>query len=456
MKIKIFDRTLCRDDRTFSFKEKIEIARQLEKLNVDTVEISEIDNVKSDTLLVRTIASFVKKAVLSVAVGSTKQGIDNAVNALSSAAKPRLRIELPVSTVGMEYTCHIKAPKMLELISELVTYAKEKCNDVEFCAIDATRSEEEFLKEVIDTAYSAGANIVTICDTAAEMLPDAFGEFVGGFKKDGVTIGVMCDNKNGLAVADAVIAIKKGAKIVKTSVGGSNIPLETFAAVIKNCGNSCDIQSDIKITEFNRIIKQIGWITDNAKNEKVAVNTQAIEDGMELDSNDDSDTVLAAVMKLGYDLSEEDAAKVYEEFLRVASKRKVTLTELDAIVATVALQVTPTYKLVNYVVNSSNVITSSAQITLEKDGENLQGISTGDGPIDAAFLALEQIMGTHFELDDFQIQSVTQGKEAMGSALVKLRKEGKLYSGNGISTDIISASIKAYINAVNKIVYEEA
>ena len=120
------------------------------------------------------------------------------------------------------------------------------------------------------------------------------------------------------------------------------------------------------------------------------------------------------------------------------------------------MQVTPTYKLVNYVVNSSNVITSSAQITLEKDGENLQGISVGDGPIDAAFLALEQIMGTHFELDDFQIQSVTQGKEAMGSALVKLRKEGKLYSGNGISTDIISASIKAYINAVNKIVYEEA
>ena len=192
------------------------------------------------------------------------------------------------------------------------------------------------------------------------------------------------------------------------------------------------------------------------KNEKIAVNTQAAQDGMELDSNDDSDTVLAAVMKLGYDLSEEDSAKVYEEFLRVASKRKVTLTELEAIVATVALQVTPTYKLVNYVVNSSNVITSSAQITLEKDGENLQGISVGDGPIDAAFLALEQIMGTHFELDDFQIQSVTQGKEAMGSALVKLRKEGKLYSGNGISTDIISASIKAYINAVNKIVYEEA
>ena len=455
MRIKIFDRTLCRDDRTFSFKEKIEIARQLEKLKVDTVEIGEIDNIKRDTLLVRTVASFVKDAVLSVAGGFSKEEIDNAVNALNTAKKPRIRIELPVSTVGMEYTCHKKAPKMLEYIKELVGYASEKCSDVEFCAVDATRAETDFLKEVIATAYSAGAKIVTICDTAAEMLPDSFGEFIKELKTDG-EIGIMCDNKNGLAVADAVIAIKNGANIIKTSVGGSDIPLGTFASVIKNCGNSCSIESGIKITESGRIIKQIGWITDNVKNEKTAVLTAQEENGMELDANDDSDTVLSAVMKLGYDLSEEDSAKVYEEFLRVASKRKVTLTELDAIVATVALQVPPTYKLVNYVVNSSNVITSSAQITLQKNGENLQGISIGDGPIDAAFLALEQITGTHFELDDFQIHSVTQGKEAMGNALVKLRKEGKLYSGNGISTDIISASIKAYINAVNKIVYEEA
>ena len=454
MKIEIFDRTLCRDDRTFSFKEKIEIARQLEKLKVDTVEIGEIDNIKRDTLLVRTVASFVKDAVLSVAGGFSKEGIDNAVNALNTANKPRIRIELPVSTVGMEYTCHKKAPKMLEYIKELVGYASEKCSDVEFCAVDATRAETDFLKEVIATAYSAGAKIVTICDTAAEMLPDSFGEFIKELKTDG-EIGIMCDNKNGLAVADAVIAIKNGANIIKTSVGGSDIPLGTFASVIKNCGNSCSIESGIKITESGRIIKQIGWITDNVKNEKTAVLTAQEENGMELDANDDSDTVLSAVMKLGYDLSEEDSAKVYEEFLRVASKRKVTLTELDAIVATVALQVPPTYKLVNYVVNSSNVITSSAQITLQKNGENLQGISIGDGPIDAAFLALEQITGTHFELDDFQIHSVTQGKEAMGNALVKLRKEGKLYSGNGISTDIIAAAIKAYINAVNKIVYEE-
>ena len=107
-------------------------------------------------------------------------------------------------------------------------------------------------------------------------------------------------------------------------------------------------------------------------------------------------------------------------------------------------------------VNNGNIISASAQITLEKNGEQIQGICIGDGPVDAAFLAIEQIIGHHYELDDFQIQSVTEGKEAMGSAVVKLRSGGKLYSGNGISTDIIGAAIRAYLGAVNKIVYEEA
>ena len=161
-------------------------------------------------------------------------------------------------------------------------------------------------------------------------------------------------------------------------------------------------------------------------------------------------------MQLGYDLTEEDMVKVYEEFLRVAEKKNVGAKELDAVVASVALQVPPTYKLISYVINSGNVITATAQITVEKDGKEIQGICLGDGPIDAAFLAVEQIVGHHYELDDFQIQSVTEGKQALGSAIVKLRSDGKLYSGNGISTDILGAGVRAYINAVNKIVYEEA
>ena len=208
---------------------------------------------------------------------------------------------------------------------------------------------------------------------------------------------------------------------------------------------------------MHRIIKQINRIAENANNDNAAVTlTDADETSIHLDVKDTQEDIAVAVKKLGYDLSEEDEAKVYEEFVRVAEKKNVGAKELDAIVASVALQVPATYKLISYVINNGNIINSTAQFTLEKDGEQLQGICIGDGPVDASFLAIDQIVGHHYELDDFQIQSVTQGKEAMGSALVKLRNGSKLYSGNGISTDIMGASIRAYLNAVNKIVYEEA
>ena len=160
---------------------------------------------------------------------------------------------------------------------------------------------------------------------------------------------------------------------------------------------------------------------------------------------------------LGYDLSEEDGVKVYEAFCRIAAKKQtVGEKELDAIIASAALQVPPTYRLESYVINTGNTISASAQMKLTKNGQTLSGVSLGDGSVDAAFLAIESILGRHYELDDFQIQAVTEGREAMGESVVKLRSGGKLYSGRGISTDIIGASVHAYLNAINKIVYEEA
>ena len=261
MNIKIADRTLSLK-ATFSFKEKIEIARQLEKLSVSAIEIPVMENLKTDTLLVKTVAYFVKNGVLSLAAVPTKQGIDDAAAALKSAAKARLRIELPVSTVGMEYNCHKKPDKMLKMIEELVSYAKTKINDVEFVAIDATRAEADFLKEAIKTARQAGADIITVCDTAAEMMPDEFGRFIADLDVD----GVVCENKNGLAVANAVMAAKNGANTVKTAVS-NEIDLATFAGVIKNCGNSLGFESNVKYTELNRIINQsIGlWATQKAQ-----------------------------------------------------------------------------------------------------------------------------------------------------------------------------------------------
>lgn len=456
-RIKIADATLCRADNAFSFKEKIEIARQLEKLDCDVIELPEIQNARIDTLLIKTISTFVKKSTISVAAGMTVESVENAATALSTAVHPRIRIELPTSPVSMEYVCHKKPDKMLAWVEKIITVAKEKCASVEFCALDASRAEPVFLSSIVNAAVSVGACEITLCDDAGEMLPDDFAQFVKQVS-DNVTVpvNVRCSNQNSMACANAIMAVRAGAMGVKTAVCEAGISLENFADMVKNCGNRYGFYSDIRFTELHRTVKQIGWILNNAKSAKGSATSVVVSDEtVYLDENDDKNTVAISVAKLGYDLSEEDKARVYEEFLRVAAKKKVGAKELEAIVASVALQVPPTYELVNYVVNSGNIISTSAQITLCKDGKNLTGISIGDGPIDAAFSAIEQIIGYRYELDDFQIQAVTEGTEAMGSALVKLRSDGKLYSGNGISTDIIGAGIRAYINAVNKIVYEE-
>ncbi len=456
--IRIADKTLCREDRTFSFKERLEIIRQLDRLKVDTIELPEIKNARTDILLVRTASSFVKNSVISVAAGSTDRSIDDAAASLSAAKQGRIRIEVPTSPVGMEYFMHKKPDKMLEWVKYAVAKAKTLTRDVEFCAVDATRAERDFLFDVIKAAVSAGATSVSVCDSAAGMLPDDFAEFGGAVAEaGGVPVGVSCSDKNGLASAEAIMATRRGVSAVKVSVGGDTVPAETFVTLIKNCGDSYGFASSIAYTEMRRIISQINWIVDDgAKNEKGSASSLNAEDsGIHLDAKDDISAVAAAVAKLGFDLSDEDNKRVHEEVCRVAEKKVVGAAELDAIVASVALQVPDSYKLESYVINNGNIIDSTAQITLSREGKTYQGVAIGDGPIAAAFLAIEQIIGHRYELDDFGIDSVTEGKEAMGSALVKLRFDGKLYSGKGISTDIIGASIRAYLSAVNKIVYEE-
>ena len=454
--IKIADKTLCRNDKDFSFKERLEIIRQLEKLKVDVIELPEIINAKTDILLVRTASSFVKNSVISVAAGSNAQSIDDAAAALSVANKGRIRIEVPTSAVGMEYFMHKKPEKMKEWVKSAVEKAVSLCSDVEFCAVDATRAEPEFLVELIKTAVSAGAKTVSVCDSAAGMMPDDFANFGKKISEEaGGDVGVDCSNKNGLASAEAIMAVREGVSVVKTSIGGDSVPFETFAGMVKNCGDNYGFAAGVSYTEMHRILSQVGWICSEKKAEKNVSVSSVEESGIRLDAKDDITAVEAAIAKLGYDLSDEDNKRVHEEVCRVAEKRSVGAKELDAIVATVALQVPDSYRLENYVINNGNIISASAQITLSREGKMLQGIAIGDGPIDAAFVAIEQIIGHRYELDDFQIQSITEGKEAVGSALVKLRFDGKLYSGNGISTDIIGASIRAYISAVNKIVYEE-
>ncbi|MBP5356569.1 MAG: hypothetical protein J6Y68_00285 [Clostridia bacterium] len=454
-RIYISDNTLCQV-KNLSFKEKIEVARGLDKLNVDCIELPAIENVKADTLLVKTISAFVKSGVLSVGAGNNLESVENAAAALASVKNGRIRIEVPLSSVGMEYTLHKKGAKLIDWIEQIVSLASSKCKSVEFMAIDATRAEKEVIDSAIKAAVKAGASIVSISDNAAEMLPDELADFVStaarGIKAE---IGISISDKNGLAVAGAALSVKQCATIVKTTIIGDGIALDTFGTLIKHNGEKMGCASKIKYTELNRTTSLIRQIKEKAIAVQTSAKTSEVDLSIKLDVEDDKETVRNAASKLGYDLSEEDVEHVYDEFKRVAAKKpSVGAKELDAIIASSALQVPPTYKLDTYIINNGNIINASAQVSLIKDDASIQGVSIGDGPIDAAFRAIEQVLGHHYELDDFQIHAVTEGKEAVGSAMVKLRAGGKIYSGSGISTDIIGASIRAYINAVNKIVYE--
>lgn len=460
-KVFISDSTLLREEGTFGFKESIEIARQLEKLNVDVIEIPQIQNTAKDILLVKTISAFVKNSIISVDAGRSFEDVDNAIEAMAAASHPRLRVSMPLSDVGMEYGYRKKAPAMIKFIGEIISYAKNKIKDVEFCAIDATRADKTTLSEAIKTAVASGANTITLFDNEGVMLPDEFSKFVENTIitseiSDDIAVGVCSSNANGLACANTVMSLKGKVSLIKTAVNSTITPSDTLIDIIRNCGNNCGFESSINLTSAKRIMSQINWIV-SGNNDKVSFSTvdSKVSDSIMLDKADTIDTVNSAVSMLGYDLSDEDLSKVHEEISKIGDKKKVGAKELDAIVASVALQVPTTYSLVSYVINSGNILPSSAQMILNRDGDELQGISIGDGPIDAAFRTIEQIIGRHYELDDFQIQSVTEGQEAMGSALVKLRNDGKLYCGKGISTDIIGASIRAYISALNKIVYEE-
>jgi len=466
--IKLIDMTLgllpALREGALTFKEKLEIARGLDRLKVDGIELAPIDGGKTDQLAGKTIAAMVTSPLIAQ-VNVAGGDVAAAWESIRSARQARLNLLAPTSPALMEYSCHKKAPAMLQTISEQVKAARALCEDVEFTAVDATRAEGEFLCQAISAAIAAGANRVTLCDTAGVLLSEEFGSFLSGVQMcvpelEGVELFVQVSDALGTGVACAAAAIVGGAAGVKCSAISAGYPtLQQLARLVEVKGAALDIACGLRTTELNRVVGQLNRLLQPKEASESPLSNLAVGDtaGVTLGEEDDIGEVIKVVRQLGYDLSDEDNAKVYEAFKRVASRKHFVGTrELDAIIASTALQVPSTYHIVSYVINSGNVITATANILLGRGEEKLRGVGVGDGPIDAAFLAIEQIIGHHYELDDFQIQTVTEGRDAMGSALVKLRANGRVYSGNGISTDIIGASIRAYISALNKIVYEEA
>ena len=441
---------------SLSFKEKLETAKLLDRLGASVIEIEGIERAKADSLLIKSIASIAKNSMLAVPVALGGENLELTWKSLAEAKSARLQVEASVSPAQIEYIYRKKAAAMAQSIVDTIKMCAEKTSNVEFVAIDAGRSDMDYLEDVIAQAIEAGATTVTVCDTAGKMLPGEFAQFIRDLYQAvpalaNVALGVSCSDDLAMADACVIAAVMEGAGEIKTASYALNVAsTEKIAKILSAKQDACQATCSVRTTEIDRITAQIARICEGGEAKGAALSAAAIQsdETMVLTVHDSQEQVMACVEKLGYDLSAEDALAVYEAFVRIASKKeKVGSLELDAIVARAVLD--------SYVINASNIATASAHVKMAKNGEMIESIVLGDGPIDAAFHAIEKIIGRRYELDGFQIQAVTEGQEAMGEAVIKLVSDGKVYSGRGISTDIIGSSIHAYINALNKIVYEE-
>ena len=449
---------------SLTFREKVEVSKLLDRLCVSVIELGKMSSGMGDNLLVKTVASSVSGSTLAVCPGFGKEAVAAAWEALKGAAKPRLQVCAALSVARMEYVYHMKAADMQKAAVENVKECRKYCDDVEFIAEDAARANFEFLCNMLGSVIEAGASTVTLCDTAGVMLPDEFAAFLSALRKqvpelEKVSLAVRCSNGLNMADACCIAALAQGADELKVSAMDKNeASLANIAGILAAKGESLNACCSVKTTEINRVLQSIGNFLDKADSSKSPFDdgVRTLPADMVFTANDSPEEIQKGAAYLGYDLSPEDQTRIWKAFCVIAQRKdQVSLAELEAIIATEAMQVPATYVLENFMITTGNAVDIIAHVKLKKGEDVFDGLSLGDGPIDAAFLAIEKITGHHYELDDFQIQAITEGREAVGQTIVKLRSMGKVYSGRGTSTDIVCSAIAAYVNALNKILYEE-
>ena len=330
-----------------SFKEKIELSKLLDRLGVSVIELEPIEQVKIDSLRVKSVAMAVKNSIIAVPVALDPESVQITWNALKEAKKPRLQVCAPVSPVQMEYLFHKKPEAMLNSIRETVAACCAVCSDVEYVADDATRSDPAFLYEAVKTAIEAGATTVTVCDTAGAMLPNEFTAFLRELYANvpalkSVCLGVSCCDNLSMADSCAIAAVRYGAGEIKgASYRLNTVSIPNIAKVLSAKGEFYNAACSVRTTEMKRIVSQIAWLCQPGRGKAAPMGgIQEENDGIFLTAHDDIGAVVKVAERLGYDLSEEDSAKVYDAFRVIAArKEKVSAKELDAIIASAAMQV---------------------------------------------------------------------------------------------------------------------
>jgi len=479
-----------------NIKEKIEMARQLEALGVDVIEAGFAAASQGDFNAVRAIAKELQSASVASLARALEKDIDSAWEAVKYAKHPRIHVFIATSDIHMEYKLKKTRDEVVQQTRDMVAYAKKYCDDVEFSAEDATRSDPGFLGRVFETAIEAGATVLNVPDTVGYTTPEEFVTLISYLKAhvkgiENVRLSVHCHDDLGLAVANSLAAIKAGVDQVECTVNGigeraGNAALEEIVMNLKTradyYGAACSVDST-QIYKSSRLLTSITGVKVQPNKSIVGENAFAHEAGIHqhgvlankqtYEIMDPASVGLAEnkmvlgkhsgrhafndrVHDLGFSVDRDLSNLLFKRFKDLADKKKtVSDRDIEALVRSILAQEIPkAYTLERYVINSGNTITPSSSITLIKtNGERAEKVAIGFGPVDASFNAINKIVRRPIRLDEYSIDAVTEGRDAQGEVSVKINSKGESAKGYGLSTDVIEASILAYINAINNLIY---
>ncbi|HEY49616.1 MAG TPA: 2-isopropylmalate synthase [Dehalococcoidia bacterium] len=496
-KVTIFDTTLRDGEQSsgaaLNIDEKLDIARQLEKLKVDVIEAGFPIASPGDLEAVRRVSQEIRGCSICALAHANPKAVDTAWDAVKNARKPRIHVFLSSSEIHMSHQLKKSREQVLKLTGDMVARAKGYLDDVEFSPMDATRTEPGFLYKVIETAIDAGATTVNIPDTVGYTIPQEFCALIDGIfanvsniKK--AVISVHCHNDLGLAVANSLAVLDHGVRQIECTVNGigeraGNASLEEIVMALRTRKDLFKYTTRIDTTQIykaSRLVSDITGMYVQPNKAIVGANAFRHESGIHQDGilkerttyeiMDPKDVGLAGSVltlgklsgrhafkvrleELGYTLNDEELKRAFTAFKELADKKKeITDRDLEALVAEELRTVSEMYHLEQVQVSCGDHGVPTASVKLVgPDGTTIADAALGTGPVDAVYKAINRLVGVPNELIEFSVKSVTEGIDAIGEVTIRIQSGNKTYTGRGASTDIIVASAKAYMNALNRL-----
>ncbi len=493
----IFDTTLRDGEQAaggmLNAKEKLGIAKQLEKLGVDIIEAGFPISSPGDFEAVRLIAQEVRTPVICALARAHPDDIDRAWGAIEEAEHPRIHVFLPASDIQRVHQLKKSREEVLQISREMVARAKKYTDDIEFSPMDASRTEPEYIYQILEAVIEAGATTVNIPDTVGYAIPGEFGRLIEGICQNvpninQAVISVHCHNDLGLAVANSLESLRRGARQVECTINGigeraGNASLEEIVMAIKTRHDFFNLTTNIDTTQIyktSRLVSELTGFPVQPNKAIVGANAFAHESGIHQDGVikmpityeimdprtvgiPASSLVLGKLSgrhafkerlaELGYSLSDNEFNRVFSLFKELADKKKIVADrDIESLIAEEQRTVSETYHLDRIQVSCGDRgIPTAAVRLIAPDGQVLADAALGTGPVDAVCKAINRLIRVPNELTEFSVKSVTEGIDAIGEVLIRIESDGVTYTGRGADTDIIVASAKAYTNALNRL-----